>query len=118
MHEFLATRYWRKSGRIFILFHAFEYLPLVFFVWQGMKGRKWAVAATTAMASHVVADHFINDLKPLGYLITYRLKHGFRAAEIMDWERSERLLAMRQERQRRRQGRKLTLGERLVSLFV
>ena len=46
---FMATRYWRKSGRLFILFHAFEYLPFVFLAWQALKGRRWAVAARSAV---------------------------------------------------------------------
>ena len=118
VHDFLATRYFRKSGRIFVLFHAFEYLPLVFLFWQGYKGRKWAVAATAAMSSHVLADHFINDLRPLGYFILYRLKHRFRAAELMDWERVERLEQDRSEREAKAKRGELTFRERLISLFV
>ena len=38
LKTFLATRYWRKSGRLFIVFHAFEYLPIVFLLWRAVKG--------------------------------------------------------------------------------
>lgn len=93
---FMGTRYWRKSGRLFVFFHAWEWLPLVFLVWQAWKGRRWAVAATAAMSSHLVADHLVNELKPLGYFLLYRLAHGFRAGELMDWERVRRLEAREQ----------------------
>ena len=116
--EFLRARYWRKSGRIFVLFHAFEYLPPLFFFWQAWRGRKWAVAATSAMSVHLVADHFVNDLRPLGYFILYRVAHRFRAAEIIDWERSERLDAQRDEDRRLAKAGKLPLGRRILTLFI
>ena len=115
---FMATRYWRKSGRLFILFHAFEYLPFVFLAWQALKGRRWAVAATAAMSSHIVADHLVNELRPLGYFILYRLAHGFRAAELMDPERVRRQEALLRERKRRAEQAPRPWYERLVRLFV
>jgi hypothetical protein len=118
LKEFMATGYWRKSGRIFLLFHAFEYLPLVYVVWHALKGRKWAVAATAAMSSHVVADHLVNDLKPWGYFILYRLAHRFRAAELMDVALAERMVAERLERRRRAQEGTLTIRERLAGIFI
>jgi hypothetical protein len=118
LHTFLRTRYWRKKGRLFIFFHAFEYLPLVFLVWQALKGRKWAVAATVAMSSHVLADHLVNELRPLGYFILYRLAHGFRAEELIDWQRVARLEAKHAERKRLAEQHPLPWYERLAAQFV
>jgi hypothetical protein len=115
---FLRTRYWQKSGRLFVFFHAFEYLPLVFLVWQAFKGRKWAVAATAAMSSHVLADHFINELKPLGYFILYRAAHGFRAGELLDWEGVRRVEARYAERNRRKEEGTLPWYSRLAGQFI
>lgn len=118
LHTFLRTRYWQKSGRIFVFFHAFEYLPVVFLVWQAFKGRKWAVAATAAMSSHILADHFVNELRPLGYFILYRLAHGFRSQELLDWERVRRLEAKYAERKQRAKQRPLPWYSRLAAQFV
>ncbi len=115
---FLRTRYWQKSGRLFILFHAFEYLPLVFFGWQAWKGRKWAIAATAAMSSHVLADHFVNELGPLGYFILYRAAHGFRAGELLDWDKVRRQNELWQERKRLAAEGKLPWYTGVVRLFV
>jgi hypothetical protein len=115
---FLKTRYWQRSGRVFVLFHAFEYLPVVFVVWQAFKGRRWAVAATAAMSSHLLADHFINELGPLGYFILYRAAHGFRAGELMDWDKVRRLDESRAERRRLAEEGRLRWYSRLVGLFV
>lgn len=116
--EFMTSRYWRRSGRLFVLFHAFEYLPFVFLAFQALKGRRWAMAATVAMSSHVLADHLANDLRPLGYFITYRIKHRFRAAEIIDMERATRLERLRAQRRRLAREGRLPLHQRLLSWFV
>lgn len=118
LHTFLRTRYWKKSGRLFVLFHAFEYLPLVFLVWRALKGRRWAVAATVAMSSHVLADHFVNELRPLGYFILYRVMHGFRADELLDWDRVHHLEAKYAERKRRAEGGAPPWYMRLAAQFV
>ncbi len=118
VHTFLRTRYWQRSGRLFVVFHAFEYLPVVFLVWQAMKGRRWAVAATAAMSSHLLADHLVNELKPLGYFILYRLAHGFRSDELLDWNRVDEMDRKRHARKLRAEQGRLSPTERLVGLFV
>jgi hypothetical protein len=115
---FMRTRYWRRSGRIFVLFHAFEYLPMVFFMWQAFKGRKWAVAATSAMSSHVLADHFVNELRPLGYFISYRILHRFKAEEILDWERVRRIEQREGQRKQRVPQPRVTWYKRLIAWFI
>ena len=117
-NEFLHSRYWERTGRLFVLFHAFEYLPLVFFFWQGWKGRKWAVAATAAMSSHVLADHFINELRPLGYFISYRLANGFRADRLIDPGKVARLKRKQAARSELAAQGRLPWWSRLASLFV
>ncbi|MGH2366073.1 MAG: hypothetical protein ACRDHX_15675 [Chloroflexota bacterium] len=118
LHEFLGTRYWKKSGRLFVLFHGFEYLPLVYFVWQGLKGHRWAVAATSAMSVHLLADHLLNELRPLGYFVLYRLAHGFRAADILDLPKSRRLEAARARREAQGRDGRLPLRGRVINFFV
>ncbi len=116
--DFFKTRYWKISGRIFVIFHAFEYLPLVFFFWQGMKGRKWAVAATSAMSVHLVADHLVNELQPFGYFLIYRIAHRFRAAEILDLAKIRRMEGLRTEHKLLASQGKLPLMRRIVTFFV
>lgn len=116
--EFLRTRYWERSGRVFVLFHAFEYLPLLFLFWQAWKGRKWAVAATTAMSSHVLADHFVNELKPFGYFISYRLAKRFRADELIDRDKLHRMQRLRARRKQLAAEGRLSWPARAISLFI
>ncbi|MHB8620241.1 MAG: hypothetical protein ACYDAG_11855 [Chloroflexota bacterium] len=116
--EFLRTRYWRKSGRLFLLFHGFEYLPLVYLVWQSMRGRRWALAATSAMSIHLLADHLVNGLRPLGYFVSYRAAHRFRAAELLDFEAMAREDARHKRHQRLAAEGRLPLHSRLLDLIV
>lgn len=118
LHEFLHSRYWEGSKRLFVLFHAFEYLPLVFLLWQAWKGRTWAVAATAAMSSHVLADHFINELGPLGYFILYRAANGFRADRLIDPKKVRRLKELRARRHQRELEGRLSWPERAMAMFV
>ncbi|HLG69548.1 MAG TPA: hypothetical protein VK009_03895 [Chloroflexota bacterium] len=118
LRTFLRTRYWERSGRLFVLFHAFEYLPIVFLVWQAWKGRRWAVAATAAMSSHLLADHLVNELKPLGYFLLYRVAHGFRADEILDWNRVHQLEERRRKAKQGPRAGRLSWPRRVMRLFV
>ena len=118
LETFMGTRYFKKRGRIFVLFHAWEYLPLLYFLWQAWKGRKWAVAATAAMSTHVVFDHFLNDLKPLGYFLWWRIKHRFNAAVIIDWDKADEIDARHEDYKQRLKRGEVSLRERLTSLFV
>ena len=117
LRAFLSSRSWARSGRVFVLFHGFEYLPFVFLFWQGMRGRKWAIAATSAMSVHLLADHVLNDLKPLGYFITYRLAHRFRASELIDQRKVARVDARRERRRRLAMEGRLPTTERILSIF-
>ncbi|MDE3077630.1 MAG: hypothetical protein KGJ86_19595 [Chloroflexota bacterium] len=118
LRTFLRSRHWRKSGRLFVFFHAFEYLPLVYCTWHALRGRRWAMAATTAMSVHLLADQTLNDLRPWGYFILYRLCHRFRASELLDFEAQARILERREAHRRMAREGRLPLRLRIVDFFV
>lgn len=72
----------RKTGKIFLIFHAWEFslagLLLVGLVYY----HPVLLAAALAHLGHVATDHFHNRLAPWGYFITYRVIVGFDAARI------------------------------------
>ena len=72
----------RRKGKIFLLFHAWEYsivgLVLLGFVFY----HPFLLAAVLAHLGHVTADHFHNRLSPLGYSLAYRLAVGFDSGRI------------------------------------
>ena len=105
LDDFRSGRYFVRSGRLFVLFHGYEYLPLLYLGWRALRGRQAALVAVGAVLLHLLADQLVNYLKPLGYFVSYRVAHRFRTAEIIDWDKRERLRPVRLERaQRVREG--------------
>lgn len=72
----------RKTGKIFLWFHAWEYsiagLLLVGLVYY----HPLLLAAMLAHLGHIAADHFHNRLHPWAYFITYRALVRFDRATI------------------------------------
>jgi membrane-bound metal-dependent hydrolase YbcI (DUF457 family) len=118
LRTFMDGQYEYKSKRVFVLLHAFEYLPLLYLFWNAYRGRKWAVAATAAMGSHIAADHLLNGVRPLSYFISYRLKHRFRAGAIIDPVARSHRKAYRAARRSRFKAGKATLADRASDLFI
>ena len=72
----------RKTGKIFLYFHAWEYsvaglLVLGFFFYHPLL-----LAAVLAHLGHVATDHFHNRMAPWGYFISYRVLVRFDTARI------------------------------------
>lgn len=66
------------SGKLFIPLHAWEFLPILFFL--GIKFRKtreifWTIALV--LAGHYFLDQFSHDVFPLGYSFVFRLLTHF-----------------------------------------
>ncbi len=118
LSAFFSGRYERVSKRIFILLHAFEYLPVVYLVWAALRGRRWAVAATTAMSTHLIADHLLNGVRPLAYFITYRALNGFGSGAVINRPARARRRAYLRRRTERMAAGKATLVDRLSQPFI
>ena len=72
-----------KHAKLYLFFHTYEaliffWLAIYYFhlndLWLGL-----AVGLTT----HMICDQFANPLRPLGYFLIYRLKHGFERKYIL-----------------------------------
>ncbi len=72
----------RKKGKLFLLFHAWEYsitgLLLVGLVYY----HPLLMAAVLAHLGHIATDHFHNRLAPWAYFFTYRALVRFDTARI------------------------------------
>ena len=71
-----------KSGKIYIIFHSYEFIFLLWLfiafyqlsvVWVGL-----AVGVTT----HILLDKFHNPIRPFVYFLTYRMKNKFNKESI------------------------------------
>ncbi len=75
------------SGRSYLIFHAWEYLPILLgAAYLLRRRRKVAIfIAVLAIAGfvHLVSDVFINQYPVKFYSITYRLSRDFQASELL-----------------------------------
>ena len=118
LRKFLRGRYEHKSKRVFVLFHAIEYVPFVYCFWAAFRGRKWAVVPTVALSSHLVADQLVNGVRPLAYFLSYRAKHGFRIEAVVDRPARARRRAYVKRRDERFAAGCATLIDRLSQLVL
>ncbi len=78
---FFKGSYFGEEGRIFIVFHGYEYLFIA--AAGALIGKSTALGSAAAgYALHMILDTIGNDATFKGYLITYRLRHGWRINEI------------------------------------
>ena len=72
----------RKQGKIFLLFHGWEY-SLAGLLLVGLAYyHPVLLAAALAHLGHIATDHFHNRMSPWGYFVTYRVLVGFDTARI------------------------------------
>ena len=118
VRTFMQGQYEKRSKRVFVLLHAFEYIPLLYAFWRAYKNRDLAVAVASAFALHVLADQLLNGVKPWGYFVTYRARHGFKADAIVDWPARGRRRQYRLARKARFEAGRPTIADRVSSLFI
>lgn len=73
-----GSNYFCLSGKLYILLHAWEYLPLILFLALYFKKLKaFLITIFLSLAGHYFLDQFTNSIYPLGYLLIYRLVNNF-----------------------------------------
>ncbi len=72
----------RQDGKIFVLFHAWEYSLAGLAVWAFVFPSPLLLGAVLGHLAHVSTDHVANHLSRFGYFVVYRIAKGFDAAYI------------------------------------
>jgi len=72
----------RQDGKIFVLFHAWEYSLTGLAVWAFVFLNPLLLGAVLGHLAHVITDHAANHLSRYAYSIVYRIAKGFDAAYI------------------------------------
>jgi len=72
----------REDGKIFVLFHAWEYSLAGLAVWAFVFLSPLLLGAVLGHLAHVITDHATNHLSRYAYSIVYRVAKGFDAAYI------------------------------------
>lgn len=74
--------YVHGSGKVYVFFHGWEFLPLLWLVARlvGIPGLNWAVFLS--YLAHMAWDQLSVSPNPLGYFLTYRIINGFSLASF------------------------------------
>jgi riboflavin transporter FmnP len=98
---FLQGREFLLTDKIYIWFHAWEYIPILLFVawlWRSKKTvATFILALTLAGAVHLVTDSFINEYQFRNYSLIYRQRIGFSASRLLNPAQYEKYRESRRE---------------------
>jgi len=100
LYYFLTGRQFLKSDRIYIIFHAWEYIaPLLGLAWLLEKKKTlkiFLISLAFAASVHLVSDALINNYPFKFYSIIYRSEQSFAAPRLLSpgqWTRNLELKA-------------------------
>jgi len=69
--------------KLYLILHSYELLTIFWMVICVMSlGDLW-IALAIGMTQHIVVDTMTNPLNPFGYMLTYRIKKGFKKEYIL-----------------------------------
>ena len=81
------------SDKIWLIFHAHEYFPILILVAYFLRKKKalsfFLITLAFAGFVHLISDSYINNFPPKKYLIIYRATKNFSAEELLrpyQWE--------------------------------
>lgn len=79
--EFFHGNYFTESGKLFVLLHAWEYIPILLILCYIFKRHKPILYSllfiTFGLSIHLFYDTVYYCFNPLGYSIIYRIINGF-----------------------------------------
>lgn len=68
--------------KFYCIFHAWEYIPLAWLAGVMLGNFTFPVVFTIAYGAHLLPDQLMNNTRPFGYFLTYRIIKGFRMEEL------------------------------------
>jgi hypothetical protein len=82
-HLFIKS-YLGDFKKIYLFFHAYEYVPLAIFLGYYFKNMTFAFVFVISYLIHLIFDQFSNRTKPLGYFLIYRIFVKFEMKKIFN----------------------------------
>ena len=67
---------------LYVFFHAWEYIPLSWIVGAAIGNYTFSVVFSIAYGAHMLADQLMNNVKPFGYFLIYRIMKKFVMTEF------------------------------------
>ncbi len=66
-----------RSGKVYLIFHSWELLFICWGIFSLFQLDIFWYGVLVGVSFHLLCDEVFNPLKPLGYFMFYRIKHGF-----------------------------------------
>lgn len=82
-HMFIKS-YLGDFKKIYLFLHAYEYVPVAFFLGYYFNNMTFALVFSVSYLFHLIPDQFFNRTKPLGYFLIYRILVKFEMKKIFD----------------------------------
>ena len=93
--DFLNGLQFLISDKIWLIFHAYEYFPLLILLAYFLRKKEvlsfFLITLAFAGFVHLISDSYINNFPPKNYSIIYRASKNFSAPELLrpeQWERN------------------------------
>ena len=73
----------KKVGKQYLLFHAYEYLFVLWFlIYLFSLGKVW-IGIAIGLTTHILFDQWTNPIQPLFYFLTFRVQNEFDKTKIL-----------------------------------
>lgn len=96
---FLEGRQFLLSNKIYLIFHAWEYAPILFLIaWFLRKKRSLAIfifALGLAGSVHLISDVLINQYPPKFYSLSYRALQVFSTSNLISQEEYQKNIELK-----------------------
>ena len=77
MKDMFVKSYKGDFHHLYVIFHAYEYIPLAWLAGYLFHDFTFSIVFTVAYLSHMIPDQLMNNVRPLGYFLTYRIYKKF-----------------------------------------
>lgn len=82
MKHLFEKSYKGDFNHFYVIFHAYEYIPMAWIAGFFMHNYTFSAVFTAAYLSHMIPDQLFNNVKPFGYFLTYRIYKKFVMSEL------------------------------------
>ena len=72
-----------KHEKLYLIFHAYEYLIPIAFLFLVTDNNLMIIAVVIGFAQHLLFDQITNPMKPMAYFLIYRIKNGFSKESLL-----------------------------------
>lgn len=84
MRGMFIKSYKGQFKKLTVIFHCWEFIPLAWVVGYFLNNFQFSVVFTLAYLAHMIPDQLMNNTRPWGYSLIYRIAVGFKMKKLFD----------------------------------